>query len=104
MKKRTETLTQERMVAQRERAYPVMAFAPGDGKDPAYIHPRLEEELLFFAGPLLVKGKDPVARVECSRQVARLKKVVSVGGTDEVPALARWQAAMAEYGHAVEVV
>jgi tRNA (adenine22-N1)-methyltransferase len=89
-------LRDETMAAQRERTYVVMAFVPGTGPDPAYVHPRLDVDALGLLGPHLLRHKDAVARSDYARQAARLARVVRKGGVQEAPALALWETGLRE--------
>jgi tRNA A22 N-methylase len=90
-------LRQERFVGQRDRFYAVMAFARGEGRDPAYTHPRLDEETLCWLGPLLVQRRDMVARADWARQAARLEAVGPKMGVPQQQALRWWKAGLEEF-------
>lgn len=58
-------------------AYPVLHLTVGSGSDPAYAG--LPQEAACYAGPLLLRRRDPLLRAELLRQRARLEPLRGFG-------------------------
>jgi tRNA (adenine22-N1)-methyltransferase len=75
-------LTDEALVEEGDHFFPVLAFRPGTGPDPAYALPGFTPDELDRLGPRLLATNDPIARRLWRAQRDRLAPLVGQPGTD----------------------
>jgi tRNA (adenine22-N1)-methyltransferase len=92
-------LAGEALVAEARELFPVLAFRPGAGPDPAYAVPGFTAEELEWLGPKLLEAASPEALAYYEAQRARLAGIAARGGrTPSEPGM--WARAIAHAGRA----
>lgn len=72
-------LKNESMLCEGRRFFTTLAYAPGEGEDPAYDSTPLSDGEAYRLGPLLVARRDPVAAGYFREQVERLRRLQAAG-------------------------